>query len=93
LESRGGSVLARPEAVAGREDLRPEQVDYINRKLDDLVDATSRVGRKDWVNLVVGTLTNIIISAAIGSEAGKFLFRTVGNALGWAVGEALKLLP
>lgn len=62
------------DSVAGREDLRPEQVDYINRKLDDLVEATGRVGRKDWVNLVVGTSTNIVVSAAIGSDAGKFLF-------------------
>jgi len=81
------------DAVRQRKDLTPEQVDYVSRKLDEIVDAASRVGRRDWINLAVGTLTNVVVGAAVGSNAAKFLFQSVGQALGWLLGETLKLLP
>ena len=80
------------EAVGHREDLMPEQVDYISRKLDDIAEAANRVGRKDWINLAIGTLTNLVVSGAVGSDAAKFLFQILGQALGWMLGGNLKLL-
>jgi hypothetical protein len=71
------------EKVARRADLEPEQKDLICRKLDEMERAAARFGRRDWINLVVGTLTNTIVSAALGSEVGRFLFRAVGDALSW----------
>jgi hypothetical protein len=81
------------DAVRQREDLTPEQVDYVSRKLDEIVDAANRVGRRDWVNLAVGTLTNLVVGAAVGSDAAKFLFHSVGQALEWLLRGTLKLLP
>ena len=79
-------------SVGDREDLMPEQVDYISRKLDDIAEAANRVGRKDWINLAIGTLTNLVVSGAVGSDAAKFLFEILGQALRWMLGGNLKLL-
>jgi hypothetical protein len=87
------SLEAVNDAVRQRKDVTPEQVDYISRKLDEIVDAANRVGRKDWINVVIGTLTNVVVGAAIGSDAAKFLFQMVGQALRWLMGDTLKLLP
>jgi hypothetical protein len=87
------NLQAVRDAAAEREDLRPEQLDYIARKLDEMVQAAGRLGRKDWLNLAVGTLTNVVVGAAIGSDAAKFLFHSVGQALAWLLGGTLKLLP
>ena len=81
------------DSVRQREDLLPDQVDYISRKLDEIGDAANRVGRKDWINLAIGTLTNLVVSGAIGPDAARFLFQRMGQALGWLLGETLKFLP
>ena len=73
--------------------LSPEQVDFISRKLDEMQEASERFGRRDWINLAVGTITNVIVTAALGPDAGKFLLQTVGSALSWLVGAPLKLIP
>ncbi len=80
------------DAVGHREDLMPEQVDYISRKLDYIADAANRVGRKDWINLAIGTLTNLFVSGAVGPDPAKFLVQILGQALDWMLGGNLKLL-
>jgi hypothetical protein len=82
------------ETVRQRNDLlRPEQMAFLGRKLDDLAAAAHRMGRKDWINLAVGILTNTIVGAALSSDAAKFLFRAAGAALSWLWGNALQLFP
>ena len=81
------------DAAAEREDLTPQQIDYVSRKLNEMAEAAERLGRKDWINLAVGTLTNVVVSAALNPEVAKFIFQAVGNALSWLVGSPLKLLP
>ena len=88
----GKGFAAVSDAVRKREDITPEKIDYITRKLDEIVEAANRVGRKDWVNLAIGTLTNDVIGAAVGPNATKFLFQTVSQALEWILGGHLKLL-
>ena len=81
------------DAAAQREDLRPEQFDLLSRKLDYMAQAAERLGRKDWLNLAIGTLTSFVVGAAINSDAARYLFQTAGDALSWLFGAALKLLP
>jgi hypothetical protein len=38
-------------------------------------------------------LANIVVTAALGTDVGNFLFHATGNALSWLFGETLKLLP
>lgn len=87
-----GLKLVR-EAVAQRKDITGQQSEYVCRKLDELQQASERFGRRDWINLVVGTLTNTIVSAALGSDFGRFLFQAVGNALSWLFTGPARFLP
>jgi hypothetical protein len=81
------------EAVRQREDVTPEQADFVSRKLDEMARAAERLGRKDWMNHAIGTLTSVVVTAAINSEAARFLFQALGKTLSWLFGETLKLLP
>jgi len=78
--------------IAAREDVAPEQLDYISRKLDEMDAASERLGRKDWMNLALGTLTSILIGAALDPAAAKALFATASAALSWLFNGGLKLL-
>jgi hypothetical protein len=73
-------------------DLRPEQFDYLSRKLDEMSEAAERLGRKDWMNLAIGTLTGVVISAALDTPAAKLLFQAADSALSWLFAGTLKLL-
>ncbi|MDP1990660.1 MAG: hypothetical protein Q8K00_06505 [Syntrophales bacterium] len=87
-----GSITSIQEAVTQRSDITPEQQDYINRKLDEVIDAATRVGRKDWINLAIGTLTNVVVNVGLGSVPARFIFQAMGDALSWLVGQTIRLL-
>ncbi|OPF62020.1 hypothetical protein [Hydrogenophaga sp. H7] len=65
---------------------------FIQARLEHLADSSSRLGRKDWITLAMGTLTNIVVGVALAPEAARELVRTAGALLGWVVGNA-QLLP
>ncbi|MDH5553019.1 MAG: hypothetical protein OEX82_06765, partial [Nitrosomonas sp.] len=68
------------------------QIELINRKLDDISEASKRLGRKDWMNYVAGTLTSLCVAAAFSPEAAKELFKAVNDAFLWLFNNALCLL-
>lgn len=70
----------------------PAQIDLIHRKLEDIKEASQRLGRKDWVNYVAGSLTTLCVSAAFAPEASKALFTAVNSSLRWLFDNALLLL-
>ena len=86
------SLKGVQEDVAQRPDISPEQQDYVNRKLDEVIDAATRVGRKDWINLAIGTLTNVVVNSGLSSVVARFIFQATGDALAWLVGQTLRLL-
>lgn len=69
-----------------------EQIDIISRKLDDIQAASQRLGRKDWMNYVAGTITSICVSAAFAPETTKSLFKLINTAFRWFFDNALVLL-
>lgn len=75
-----------------RNDLMAEQLDLINRKLDDMEVAAHRMGKKDWMAYAVGTLTSMIVNAAIDTNVGKALFEVADVALSWLFDGALKMI-
>lgn len=79
--------------MSKRNDVKPEQLDFIYRKLEEMRLAGERLGRKDWKNLAIGTLTGIIFNAALGPDIGKALFQVAGTALSWLFNDGLNLLP
>jgi len=80
-------------SLSERRDITPEQMDLISRKLDEMQAASERLGRKDWMNLAVGTLTSIIVTAALDRGVAKALLQAAGTALSWLFGTPLQLLP
>ena len=76
-----------------RDDITSEQMDLISRKLAEMQEAATRLGRRDWMNLAVGTLTTAAVSAALSPEVSRALFRAADVALSWMFsGAVLKLL-
>lgn len=76
-----------------RSEIAPEQLGLITRKLDEIQAASQRLGRKDWINHVAGTLTAMCVSAAFAPEVSKTIFRSVGSAFAWLFTNALIFLP
>lgn len=68
------------------------QIQFITTRLQHLEEASHRLGRKDWITLTMGTLTNIVVGAALAPEAARELLRTAGALFGWVVG-SVHLLP
>ena len=58
---------------------------FIDARLRHLEDASSRLGRKDWITLAMGTLTNIVVGVALAPDAARELVRTAGSLFGWVV--------
>ena len=72
--------------------LNSEQLDLVLRKLDDIELAADRLGRKDWINYVAGTLTSVCISAAFTPEIAKFIFKSINSAFSWLFANGALLL-
>jgi hypothetical protein len=64
----------------------PNQLRYLDANFDYLQDAATRMGRKDWIIIVVGTLTNIAITLALNSDISRKLFHIAGLLLKWVIG-------
>ena len=79
--------------MSSRSDIKPEQLRYLFEKLDEMSDASERLGRKDWINFALGTVTSIIITAAFDPVAAKALLDAADAALFWVFGAGIKLLP
>jgi hypothetical protein len=55
--------------------------ELVESRLNYLVESSERVGRKDWINLLISVLVGIVINAALPPEATRELFRFVGTVL------------
>jgi hypothetical protein len=86
------SVSKAKFALAKRHDLAPEQLELIARKLDEIQVASERLGRKDWINYVAGTLTSLCISAAFSPEVTKAIFQTINTAFAWLFANGILLI-
>ena len=92
LKQIASSVTKIKKELTQRDDIEAEQQELISRKLDEIQAASSRLGRKDWINYVTGTLTALCISAAFSPEVTKAIFVTANSAFSWLFDNALKLL-
>jgi hypothetical protein len=79
----GRSLLEIKEYLLTIQDLDAKQRDFIEARFRYLQDAASRLGRKDWITLALGVLTNIVVGAALSPDAARELFRTAGRLLEW----------
>ena len=61
----------------------PEQKQYLDARFGYLINASERLGRKDWILLAVGTLTNIIIGLSLMPDIAREFLRIAGALLKW----------
>jgi hypothetical protein len=55
--------------------------ELVESRLNYLAEASERVGRKDWINLLLSVLVGIVVSAALPPETTREIFRFVGQVL------------
>jgi hypothetical protein len=72
--------------------LSREQLGHAEAKLDYLVDASKRVGRVDWRNLVAGTILTMATEAVLPAEATHRVFSLLVGAVSHLVGHPLPQL-
>jgi hypothetical protein len=89
IRLRAADIVA---GLATRADITKEQLNLVQRTLDEVVEAANRLGRKDWIMLVAGTFTNVVVGAAFAPEATKALFQLAHKSFGWVFQNALRLL-
>jgi hypothetical protein len=81
------------KAIAGRLDdlakyirtmhsLSQAQMQPLEEKLDYLVEASGRLGRKDWLNAFIGITLAFMLSAALAPESARTMFLTFLRAIG-----------
>ena len=92
LRRIGESIASIKTELARRNTIPSEQLSLVFRKLEEIEGAASRMGRKDWINYVAGTLTAICIAAAFAPEVAKSMFMTVNSEFAWLFSSGLILL-
>ncbi len=92
LDLIAASLNEIESAMVDRSDVKPEQMRYLGQKLEEMREASERLGRKDWINYAIGTLTSIVVTAAFDPSAAKALLQTAGAVLSWVFGSGLRLL-
>jgi hypothetical protein len=71
-------------------------MEILNAKIDYLVDAAGRLGRKDWYNIFVGAIVGYILTVAVPPESARSIFSiftTFLRAIGHFFGHGLPQLP
>lgn len=69
--------------------LLPAQITRLEERVDYLVQNSARFGKRDFLNLVSGTLVNFFLSAAVPPDAARALFGAALNSLNWLFGHLL----
>lgn len=72
--------------------LAPEQFDLLSRKIDEIQSASERMGRKDWINYVAGSLTALCFHAAFAPEVTREIFTAANSAFTWLFSTGILLL-
>jgi hypothetical protein len=63
-------------------ELTSEQTAQVDERLDEIVEASKRMGRKDWFIYFLGTITALIITATVTAGIGEHIFTMFIHALG-----------
>lgn len=62
--------------------LSSEQMERIEERLDEVAEASKRMGRKDWLIYLMGTITALVITATVTGGVGEHILTMVIHALG-----------
>jgi hypothetical protein len=65
----------------------------IETRLAYLEQAATRMGRKDWSTILIGTLFSVVVETTLGADGASDLFRFAMNAVGHLLKGAVPHLP
>jgi hypothetical protein len=74
-----------------REVLDEQRWNSVDEKLDSIIEASQRLGRKDWILLTVGSLVSIFVSGAFAPDQAAVYFQFAMNVFRAAL-EKLRML-
>jgi len=77
------SVNEIKEHVLTTQNLTESSKIFFENKMNYLVDSSKRLGRKDWIIILIGIITNVVISLSFSSTATKELFMVVSKTFNW----------
>jgi len=66
--------------------LSDQQLAVLDSKLDELLEATHRLGRKDWRLVVIGTMLGYVVVAGLPPAAGRHILVVFLNSIGQFLG-------
>ncbi|MCU7493046.1 MAG: hypothetical protein HF310_16210 [Ignavibacteria bacterium] len=73
--------------------LLQDKIDYINNQTTYLVDSSKRLGKKDWLNVAVGIIINIIFAIAPSENTARNIYTYAVQTLGWLVRNHFMINP
>jgi hypothetical protein len=82
-----------PAYLQQSQELAPNQLAALEARLDYLVEASSRLGRRDWLNILLGSIVSFALQEAVTSEVAKEIVQFVARSLGGIFGAELPGLP
>lgn len=100
-EGADNRVLTREEQRRVAESLRellplakelqllPAQLARLEERVGYLIENSGRFGKRDFLNLVSGTLVNFFLAAAVPPEAARALFGAALKSLDWLFGHLI----
>lgn len=84
------AIAARVKEIKQQARENPEltvgQVSGIEQKLDDLVEASKRVGKKDWLTMLYGAAFGMIVNDVVPAHVVQGIITTVVTSLGHILG-------
>lgn len=67
--------------IENTQHLDEQKHEFLESRLNYLLDATPRQGRQDWLHTAIGVLFTIVIGLVMAPEQAREIFRFVGNVL------------
>jgi hypothetical protein len=71
--------------------LAEDQIDLLNRQVANLVEASRRLGRKDWLVFLLGSLVTLAASAGFSPEVANMVIKLGGESVYWIASTPLLL--
>ena len=70
------------EMVAATGTLEPQQAEQLDRRVGYLRAAARRVGRVDWLNLVLAAIVQLVLQAVLTSDGAQEVTALIQSLLG-----------
>jgi hypothetical protein len=69
--------------------LSEHQAEELDERVDYLIDATERLGRKDWLNSCIGSIFGYVLAVAFPPDMARHLFDMLAISIGHLFGHGL----